>query len=189
MRKAGLWLIAAITVAAGAYWISASARSEVIQPINFSHEKHLTAKKKANPITCQTCHNFYKTRMVSGRPRLAICASCHSTTKPTSPEMRKLRSFIDNKQEIPWKRVYRIPKTVFYSHRTHVVNANLSCETCHGDIGAQKEALTRPLKPITMDTCIDCHRSTKVKSGASTMNGGKETDTHFVTTDCNACHK
>ncbi len=192
MRNAAGWLIAAALIAAGGYWLTPE--PEIIQPIDFSHEKHLLAKRAEGPITCATCHKFFKTRRTSGRPGVSICASCHATTKPKTPEMAKLRRYIDEKREIPWKRVYKAADHVYYSHRTHVVDAKLFCETCHGPVGSMKKALTRPLVPITMDTCIDCHRRTRVEiprngiKGSGAKGNGKKS-VRFVTTDCNACHK
>ena len=171
IRRMSAWVFAAVLVAGGAYWLSSSKGSGEVQPLGFDHEKHLTAKRQSGPITCQTCHRFYSTRLASGRPGVAICADCHATTKPESPEMVKLRRFIDERREIPWKRVYKLPDHVFYSHRTHVVAAKLECETCHGPVGKQNVALVRPLKPILMETCTGCHRAKK------------------VTNDCNACHR
>jgi len=165
IRPAG-WLLVAVVVAGGVYWLTATAGSSVVQPINFSHQKHAALK-----LPCSMCHKFYASRLVSGRPGVAICTLCHAAMAPKSPEMVKLRRFIDNKQEIPWKRVYKVPEHVFYSHRAHIVDAKLKCQTCHGEIEKQKNALTRPLRPISMDDCMDCHRARK------------------VTTDCNACHK
>ncbi|MFQ6672703.1 MAG: cytochrome c3 family protein [Candidatus Tectimicrobiota bacterium] len=165
------WLLAGTVAAVGAYWFSASGEPAVVQPINFNHEEHLSAKRASGPITCNTCHKFYRTRQSSGRPGVAVCASCHTTTKPKSPEMEKLRRFIDRKQEIPWRRVYKLPEHVFYSHRTHVVDAKLPCATCHGPVETQRKALTRPLQRISMAACMDCHRARN------------------VTNDCNACHK
>lgn len=160
------WLLAGAVVFVGAIWYSSTVQTQVVQPINFSHDKHVSLK-----FPCNTCHRFYMTRQTSGRPGVAVCTPCHIGTKPVSPEMLKLRRYIDNKQEIPWRRVYEVPSRVFYSHRTHVVDGKITCEECHGPVGAQKTALTRPLKKITMDGCIACHKERN------------------ITTDCNACHK
>ncbi|MBI3126284.1 MAG: hypothetical protein HYZ11_01595 [Candidatus Tectomicrobia bacterium] len=160
------WFIVAVAVMSGAYWLNAGARPAVVQPIDFSHQKHLAIK-----LPCAMCHRFYAARQSSGRPGVAICAMCHAATAPKSPEMVKLRGFIDQKREIPWQRVYKVPEHVFYSHRTHVVDAKVECAVCHGAVEKQTAALTGPLKPISMDACMSCHRDRK------------------VTNDCNACHK
>lgn len=165
MRIAG-WLLLGLAAAVGGYWVSASARTEVVQPIDFSHQKHFTLK-----LPCNMCHKFFSTRQTSGRPGVATCAICHAALPPRTPEMVKLRRYIEQKKEIPWRRVYTVPDHVFYSHRTHVVDAKLECAACHGAVEKQAKALTKPLKPLSMDACIDCHRARK------------------VTADCNACHK
>lgn len=165
LRTVG-WLLLGLAVAVGGYWLGASARTGVVQPIDFGHQKHLAMK-----LPCSLCHKFYTARQASGRPGVATCAICHAATAPKSPEMAKLRRYIDQKKEIPWRRVYTVPEHVFYSHRTHVVDAKLECAACHGAIERQASVLTKPLKLLSMDTCIDCHRARK------------------VTTDCNACHK
>ena len=60
MRIAASWLIAAALIAAGGYWLAPA--PEIVQPIDISHEKHLLAKRAEGPITCATCHKFFKTR-------------------------------------------------------------------------------------------------------------------------------
>ena len=166
MLRTASWILLGLVVAAGGYWLGASAWTEVVQPIDFSHQKHL-----AMNLPCAMCHKFYTTRQAAGRPGVATCAACHAAMPPKNPETVKLRRYIDQKKEIPWRRVYVAPDHVFYSHRTHVVDAKLECPVCHGAIDKQANALTKPLKPLSMDACMDCHRARK------------------VTNDCNACHK
>ncbi len=73
-------------------------------------------------------------------------------------------------EEIPWKRLYRVPPDVYFSHRRHVVLGEIECQTCHGDIGKSSMPPSRPLK-ISMKKCLKCHERRNVNN------------------DCISCHR
>jgi c(7)-type cytochrome triheme protein len=85
--------------------------------------------------------------------------------------MRALKAYIDQKKEVPWVRIYRLPDHVYFSHRRHVGAGKLRCQTCHGQVQQFTEPAPRPVVEPTMDNCIDCHRQKK------------------ASVDCNACHR
>ena len=139
--------------------------SKTEQPIAFNHKKHLD-----QGLECDACHRFYKTQAFSGLPDLNTCLECHKEPVTKSPEEEKIRQFQKKGEEIPWKRLYREPDHVFFSHRRHVVLGKLRCETCHGDIAQRERPPTKPWVKMTMNWCMDCHTKNK------------------VTNDCLACH-
>lgn len=107
--------------------------SPIIQPIQQNHKIHLESEppKGQEKITCKTCHKYYDTRIVAGRPLLETCLSCHTTSsekKEKKPELDKILEYDKRGEEIPWKRIYNIPDHVFFSHRRHTSLAQYSPE-------------------------------------------------------------
>ncbi len=81
--------------------------------------------------------------------------ACHSVIKTDSPHIQELARFSSEGSPVPWKRVYRVPDFVWFSHASHVVDASVECETCHGPV-AEREVLFQE-KPTTMAACMACH--------------------------------
>lgn len=135
------------------------------QPIAFNHKIHA-----ANDVACSECHPYYKDHAASGRPRLETCAACHEESLSESKEQLKVVEAVQKGEEIPWKRLYRVPEDVYFSHQRHVVLGGLECQTCHGDIGESTKPPARAVK-IKMKKCMKCH---EVKG---------------VSNDCISCHR
>ncbi len=72
---------------------------------------------------------------------------------------------------IPWKRIYRQPDYVFFSHRRHVVIGKVECKSCHGDMSELTSPLPRPVVNQSMTWCMNCHEQKQ------------------ASLDCIACHK
>lgn len=171
MRTKGIILVAlvGVLIVAGGF-IFRSPR--ITQPLKFNHKKHMEAKVEEGKekITCRTCHKYYEERRVAGRPSLRICTSCHSGGEAKTEEEKRLREYADRKLEIPWRRLYRVPDTVNFSHQRHVVFGKVECRECHGDFARLPAPPPEAIVPVSMDACIECHKLKK------------------VTVDCNACH-
>ncbi len=138
-------------------------KASEFQPINFSHKVHTSM------LECDTCHRYYMERTVAGRPTVEICTGCHSEAE--NKEQEKILSYAEQGKEIPWRRVYKLPDYVFFSHRRHVAVGKVECSTCHGMVKDMDTPLVKPLVKIKMNFCISCHKENK------------------VTKDCNACHR
>ena len=172
-------LFAAALVMVGFWWVEPA----VVQPIEYPHKTHVQQLK----LPCTSCHQRAEKDDVAGWPPTALCLACHAGGDAESEEVKKLRAFGDKGQEIPWKRVWRLPPHVFFSHRTHVAVAKVACQTCHGPM----ETLTRPparaLKTLAMNDCIGCHetwvRPSDKGAAVAKVAAGR------VSTDCNACHR
>lgn len=165
MRAVWIGVAVAILLAGGAL-LANRLEPAVRQPIQFSHAKH-----KAKGVECSVCHQNVEEQTFAGLPKAETCMLCHSAPQTQSQEEEKVRQFAEKGQDIPWRRLYRVPGHVFFSHRRHVVLAKVECQTCHGPIG---EAATPPLRPLvnqSMDRCIACH------------------DKRQASVDCNACHR
>ena len=142
---------------------------ELQQPINFNHKKHIE-----QGIECETCHIYIKEESFAGLPELQTCLDCHGSPITKSTEEEKIRNFAKKGISLEWKRIYRLPQHVYFSHRRHVAFANLECQVCHGAIGDAVKPPTKPLKILIMNDCIDCHKSSKKSK---------------ISADCIDCHK
>jgi hypothetical protein len=146
------------------YWAKMG-EPNIKQPIQFNHLKH---KEIAE---CETCHKYIKELTFASLPTQEDCAACHEDLITDSPEEKKLHQYIEKGQDIPWKRLYRKPPHVYFSHKRHVALGGLECEPCHGDMGSQPTPPRKPIVALKMNDCLACHKSSGVK------------------TDCVTCHR
>lgn len=141
----------------------------VQQPIVYSHWIHTHEKQQ---LPCKACHRGVETKYKATLPNIKVCSSCHLEPKgKTDKERRMIKMYIEPEKEIPWRRIFVLPDHVFFSHRLHVLRAKLECDTCHGSMDRQKSPPGRPLRVLTMNDCIQCHRQRRVN------------------VDCNTCHR
>jgi len=113
MLRKGLPLILFFLLAAiggGWYWATASRATPVPQPVRFNHKIH-AAKK----IKCSYCHKYAASMAAAGMPRLQVCFSCHKAVKTRTPDIEKIFAFWERKEEIPWVRLYELPRFTLFS--------------------------------------------------------------------------
>lgn len=180
----GVGLAAAAVLLVWGYW-GGWVEPAVKQPIEFPHKAHLELEDPK--FTCTSCHDRAEKGPVAGRPSTQKCLSCHSGGEAKSEEEKKLQAFGEKGGEIPWRRVWRLPPEVFFSHRIHVA-AKIECQSCHGPM----ETLTRPparaLKKLTMNDCVGCHERWEWPKEKQ-IELVKVTAVRRVSTDCNSCHR
>jgi hypothetical protein len=155
----------------------------VRQPIEYPHKTHVQKLK----IPCTGCHQRAEKDAVAGRPPTTLCFACHAGGETQSEEVKKVRAFGEKGEEIPWKRVWRLPPHVFFPHRTHVVVAKVKCQTCHGAMETLERPPAHPLKTLAMNDCIGCHELWEWANEKGTGMG--KTAARRVSTDCYACHR
>lgn len=136
------------------------------QPIPFDHRLHL----EEVGLGCTDCHRFAETGVRATIPNVEVCGECHLEPMAGSLGEALLLAYLEEETPIPWRKIYWVPNDVYFSHRRHVEIGGIDCATCHGAVAERETPLTRPLRPVTMKGCIDCHR----RAGA----------TH----DCISCH-
>lgn len=156
-RRAGLLLAA----------LSAACSSEVTQPVAYDHRLHVGELE----LACDHCHETSTSGEVAGLPPLSTCATCHEEANGTSPEEKKVVEAVQAGRELPWVRLYELPRHVYFTHRRHVAVARIACERCHGEMRAQSRPPPAALVALSMDDCLGCHR----EGGASL--------------DCATCHR
>jgi len=127
-----------------------------IQPLPFSHKTHVSSG-----LACRDCHATADRGEAAGFPALSKCMACHTAVAKDRPSIVKLAELYKKQEPIPWKRVYRVPDYVAFSHKTHVGTAHVACDTCHGSV--QDRDVIRKEKPTSMAACVDCHK----QNGAS----------------------
>ncbi|NWG03328.1 MAG: menaquinol oxidoreductase [Syntrophaceae bacterium] len=140
-------------------WIS------VDQPVLFNHLHH----KEAVQLNCSFCHRYIERYRAAGIPNIELCRACHATDVMSKrPEALKVIDYVKANREIPWNRMYELPKFVVFPHWIHIQN-KVNCSVCHGFTGVKE----RPIQMVDrnyMEWCMDCHQ----KRGASN--------------DCYTCH-
>jgi len=148
-RKAALVLLAGFAAAAQSSTYTPPAPA---QPLPFSHKTHISAG-----LNCKDCHTMADPGDKAGFPPTSKCMACHVEIKKDSPAIQKLADYNKKQEPIPWKRVYRVPDYVSFSHKSHVTTAKLACETCHGAV--RDNQAMRKEKDISMAACMDCHKA------------------------------
>ena len=138
------------------------------QPLPFSHKLHV-----AQGLKCQGCHVNPDNGPNPGEqmtyPATAKCMACHEDTAAEKPAIKELTKYHNDKTAIPWVRIYQNPEWVWFSHRTHL-EAGAKCERCHGVV-SEREALWKE-KPITMESCMNCHRETNASNACNYCHEG-----------------
>lgn len=174
--KVGMWVLALLLMVGG-WWLghterSLAADSGTDQPIQFNHALH-----RQNNVDCIVCHPYYGNTARAGMPGVNTCRRCHEGVMQVGPEERKIEEAYLRNQEIPWKRMYEVPRNVFFSHQLHVVLGKIDCSTCHGEVSTRKLPLVKPLVELKMDDCIDCHKRQQEKTSLDDVE------------DCVRCHR
>lgn len=159
-------LVVVLVIAALFFLVNRKADA-IIQPIPFNHNLHVEGQE----LECTLCHEQVMKKARATLPGIETCRQCHEDKMTETEVEAKLLGFISGNREIPWRRIYRVPDHVFFSHRRHTVSGKIGCESCHGNVKALKVPPGYPLVPVTMDHCMECHKE------------------HNVTNDCLACHR
>ena len=179
--------------------------SNIEQPINFSHERHV----QKNGMACEYCHSSARNSINAGIPPVRTCIGCHIIVKGQTPEQQqeiaKVQKYWDDKEPIPWKKIHDLPDFVYFSHKKHV-NVGFDCTSCHGDVTKTKTPVPMELygeTPLSMGWCMSCHRDShpvnkdgkialpirKTRGGKIIREADKVHSTIKGNVDCTVCHK
>jgi hypothetical protein len=121
------------------------------QPVAFSHKLHLSLG-----LACTGCHATAQTGDRATLPPTTTCMGCHTSIRTDSAEIQKLTGFHARNEDVPWRRVYRLPEYVGFSHTVHLASGkSIACENCHGDV--RELTQMQKLKDTSMAACIACH--------------------------------
>lgn len=137
-----------------------------VQPIRYNHAVHI-----ANGLACLDCHTGAQDQVRASLPDLDTCLTCHQEALTENPEEAKIRALAAAGQQIHWTPATRVPRHVYFSHRRHVALGGLQCADCHAGMETRTAPPRRPVGPVTMDACLECHEQRKVDN------------------DCNRCHR
>ena len=166
------------------YWANAAfyPGTSPEQPIEFSHRIHAGE----NEIPCLYCHTQARRSISAGVPRVSKCVGCHNEVATERPQIRKLMSYWQNQEPIPWIKVHDLPDFVHFTHKRHVSAyaraAGIECQTCHGPVETMDRirVTSRAIDgsfqldaPWEMGRCLNCHKQNQVEHGL----------------DCWTCHK
>lgn len=155
-----LWLGSALPSAVGA--------GKIEQPIQYNHKLHIQEVGSE----CVDCHRYVNVTARATIPNIGVCGECHEDEPITeSTEELKLLEYVSSGERIPWKKVYRLPSHVYFSHRRHTVIGNIDCKVCHGDVREMASPIGKQHVSIKMGECMKCHEETGVDN------------------DCTRCHR
>lgn len=160
-----LGLVAVAAVAAGVALFAFG--GTVTQPIAFNHRLHV----QDQGLECTDCHRYVMTGARATIPNVEVCSDCHIEPLTESPEERTLVDYVERDEPIPWRKVYRVPDHVYFSHRRHAAIGGIECARCHGEMADRERPVTRPAVRHTMTSCIQCHED------------------EGVSRDCITCHR
>jgi hypothetical protein len=138
-----------------------SAHPAPVQPLPYSHKKHL-----AFGLECKKCHTNPEPGKLMTFPATSTCMECHVTIAKDKSAIQKLAQFAKSKQSIPWVRVYTVLPGVAWSHRPHL-EAGVKCETCHGQV-REMDAMSEVTSVTTMYVCLNCHEMNHAKTACET---------------------
>jgi hypothetical protein len=159
-----LLLLLTLAVAVDVAWAqdapasTGTAASAPVQPIPFSHRKHVEMK-----LPCNFCHSNPDHGVQMTLPPVAICMTCHTSVAIEKPAIQKLMSFATAGKRVPWVQVYGVPGFVFWSHAPHV-QARVQCKDCHGDV-EKMDVIYRATNVTTMGGCVECHKQRSGPTG------------------------
>jgi hypothetical protein len=127
-------------------------------------------------------------------PSLELCAGCHRFISTQNENMQQVVAAFDEGRSVGWPRIYKQPDFVYFSHRPHVVVADIGCDTCHGQVGEM--TLARKVRDLNMGFCLDCHKQQDyvyAEEGEAQFTEGyldeDRPSTGRFLTDCHICHK
>jgi hypothetical protein len=165
-----LIIITILSVLGGAGWGLYQTQQPPEQPIDFPHNRHVGLG-----VQCLYCHPGAWKGPSAGLPTQAKCWGCHQQIAKESPELDKLKNYVETGEQIPWVPVAIMPDFVQFMHRPHIA-AGLNCETCHGEIGEMTVAV--PQDRMNMGWCLECH-----------IERSEDNEyLHTKLTDCTTCH-
>jgi len=119
----------------------------VEQPIQFSHERHVSG----NGIDCRYCHTSVEDSSFAGIPPTKTCMNCHSQIFVTSPFLEPVRASFRDNRSLEWTRVHDLPDFVYFNHK------GIGCSTCHGRVDLMP--LMWQVQSLQMQWCLGCHRN------------------------------
>lgn len=125
---------------------------EPSQPVAFSHKAHI----EKYGMKCTFCHYSAVYSDYSEIPATQNCMICHIAFRSETDLIKPLAASSDADSVIKWKRVYRLPDYVHFSHRVHL-RAGVDCSSCHGEV--EKLDSMKQQRTLTMKWCLDCHRN------------------------------
>lgn len=154
-----------LATAVGVLWLVTACGGAKTQPIPFNHKLHVTKAE----LQCDSCHENVAEGTVAGFPRVRVCMRCHKNEEPSNPAavpyIEDLRRHAKEGTDVPWQRLYALPRHVYFSHRRHTEIAGLDCKECHGDMGELTAPPTEPVaRTLTMANCLACHVERNVQN-------------------------
>lgn len=142
-------IVLVVLLAATYFLLTTQTQAAPPQPIAFPHALMVQAG-----IPCLFCHSDATRSPVAGIPSVDKCMGCHRTISPTAPVVQQVADYYTRDEPIPWVRVNRMPRFVYFTHQVHIAQG-LNCEGCHGDVGHMTVVVS--VANMNMGWCLSCH--------------------------------
>lgn len=126
------------------------------QPVAFSHKTHIEKMK----LKCTFCHYDAVTKKNANIPATHNCMTCHLAFRNEAESIKPLNLSDDSDSVLIWKRLYKLPSYVHFSHKNHV-NRQIDCSSCHNKV--EETDSNKIMVRMTMKWCLDCHRNPELK--------------------------
>jgi hypothetical protein len=149
-RIAIVAVIVLLLAGAAALLFASKGQAAETQPIDFPHVSMVQAG-----VNCTFCHTDAMRSPSAGMPSVEKCVGCHKVINPNAPLIQKVMDYWNKQEAIPWVRVNRLPRFVYFTHEVHVVKGHFNCERCHGDVGHMRVDV--PVVRMDMGWCLNCH--------------------------------
>lgn len=138
------------------------------QPFPYTHAPHIKIG-----TACVYCHSAAYRSPSAGLPTKQKCMGCHDNIKASTPLLKQLADYARAHDAFQWTPVALMPDFVRFNHELHVVNAQLDCVNCHGDLAQMADA--QPQRLWDMGWCLSCHKALAP-------------DQYARLSDCSTCH-
>jgi hypothetical protein len=134
--------------------------------IKFSHTYHLS-EVGAECVQCHVGIDKSESSSDNNLTKMDACYTCHDqkTTECSKCHVEKgepYSAFANPKREL------------IYSHKKHVADLKMKCETCHTGIATKVSATAGSVPP--MESCMDCHDGKLANNNCTTCH----TDVRFI---------
>jgi hypothetical protein len=154
-KRIVLFIVWTAVTAWSAFWLYDYSISNIgfspSQPVQFSHKAHI----EKYGMKCIFCHYNAEKNEFSNIPSTHACMTCHVALRNESDLIKPLNLSQDRDSTLVWKRLYRLPDFVHFSHKAHL-RVGIDCSSCHGSVELT-DSLSQ-IRRLTMKQCLACHR-------------------------------
>ncbi len=179
IKLLGIAGIAALLSISNLFAIKDAPKIDNSKLIKFSHKFHLGSDVGA---ACTDCHTAVTTSTKETDyllPTMSTCYNCHDQSST------KCEFCHTSSDSATYQDLVQTPSPVYFSHKQHVSDLKLKCETCHQGLDKVEYASQAPDALPKMTVCTTCHGQIETNYKAESVNYVIKA----APAACDACHK